>query len=505
MRRFLLGARKNLFCDVPTNEHKLPLLKNVSPMDPRESRQIGGLSFDAVYQDLEDAVYRYCFRLCGGRRAEAEDLAQDTWVQVWRSLHQFEGRGEVRGWIFRIALRQWLARRDAVERIGALHDEAGPGSDPRPATDLRLALEEALGHLPEAQRTALILVKSEGFSHREAAEILGVPQGTVQFRVFSALHRLRKLLAEGGLSLSVFALGRLDRPLREWGQVRAPAGLRERIYERLGDPPPPPGAPSPRPRDRSGARAFRWVPVLAVGSLCAGLGWWGWQGLQRYPAASGTAESRAVRSYLQAMSEVRWVTATGYSEVIGEEGTRERKERVIAWFRSPGLYRARSEQGSGKEHVLNESFRTGTEAVSLGFPGVGRPVRVVFPPETARRQMMLSNVLDPEGELPRRLTARGTRVQGSPAASGGTEYLIDPGRVGSTWRQWKLTVEPGSGRVTRLEALQHAPAARGWRLAARTVLDRFDYDTEVPEAVFRIPPPGVRPALPPGRQSRSHR
>ena len=60
----------------------------------------------------------------------------------------------------------------------------------------RLSLDAAVAQLSQAQREAFVLVKAEGLTHKEAAQVLGVPQGTVQSRVHEAILRLRTLLSE---------------------------------------------------------------------------------------------------------------------------------------------------------------------------------------------------------------------------------------------------------------------------------------------------------------------
>jgi RNA polymerase sigma-70 factor (ECF subfamily) len=164
-----------------------------------QSGETGG--FDALYAEYGDRVYRFCYRLCG-HAADAEDLAQDVFVAAFQGVDRFEGRSSVATWLYRIALYRWARVRGARLPETLPLDEAMAGAaaapDPASAGVERLTLENALVALPEGLREAFLLVKAEGFKYREAAQGLGLPQGTVQSRVHDAFVRLRSLLAEEG-------------------------------------------------------------------------------------------------------------------------------------------------------------------------------------------------------------------------------------------------------------------------------------------------------------------
>ena len=153
-------------------------------------------AFARLYREHGDRIYRFCYRLCGSV-AEAEDLTQEVFVAAWQGLERFEGRSSVTTWLYHIALNRWrsLPRRYRLELVSI--DAMGElvGADDPATTGLeRMTLEHALETLPVEQREAFLLVKAEGWKYREAAEVLGIPQGTVQFRVHEAVCRLRVLL-----------------------------------------------------------------------------------------------------------------------------------------------------------------------------------------------------------------------------------------------------------------------------------------------------------------------
>jgi RNA polymerase sigma-70 factor (ECF subfamily) len=140
-------------------------------------------------------------RLTRGDESLADDLAQETFVQAWLHLGEFRGDARLSTWLHRIALRCWLqhARRPQppLEWRDAPDDEswrAAPYRDPRPAEDLRLDIEQALRGLTEIQRLAVVHCFHLDLSHEEAAEVLGLPLGTLKSHLARAKTRLRATL-----------------------------------------------------------------------------------------------------------------------------------------------------------------------------------------------------------------------------------------------------------------------------------------------------------------------
>ena len=155
----------------------------------------------ALYAQHGDRIYRFCFRLCG-RAADAEDLAQEVFVAAYQGWGSFAGRSSVLTWLYRIALYRWHRLRpqwqpDAVSWDDA-SEAADPHGDPAHVGVQRLSLDAALALLPDDLHDAFILVKAEGLKYKEAARVLDAPQGTVQWRVSEAVHRLRALLDDSG-------------------------------------------------------------------------------------------------------------------------------------------------------------------------------------------------------------------------------------------------------------------------------------------------------------------
>lgn len=156
-------------------------------------------TFDEVYEEHFDYVYRVVVRLAG--REQAEDLAQDVFAVVHRRLGEFEGRARITTWLFQIAYRVVGAhiRRERLRR--ALLAAVGvAGDEPTPAAALRgleraaeaAGLVRALARLSWKKRAVLVLHEVEGWSCDLIAERMGVPTPTV----YTRLHHARKELAE---------------------------------------------------------------------------------------------------------------------------------------------------------------------------------------------------------------------------------------------------------------------------------------------------------------------
>jgi RNA polymerase sigma-70 factor (ECF subfamily) len=165
---------------------------------PGEDAEWTPPSWDEVVRDHADRVYRLAYRLTGNPH-DAEDLTQETFVRVFRSLASYRP-GTFEGWLHRITTNLFLdqARRKSKIRFDALGEDADqrlPGRMPSP--DAQVAdgmldddIEIALAALPPEFRAAVVLCDIEGLSYDEIADVLGVKLGTVRSRI----HRGRKML-----------------------------------------------------------------------------------------------------------------------------------------------------------------------------------------------------------------------------------------------------------------------------------------------------------------------
>jgi RNA polymerase sigma-70 factor (ECF subfamily) len=135
----------------------------------------------ALHQQQVRAFLR---RACGSR-AEAEDLAQETFLAAWSGLDRFAGQSSLRSWLcgiawhkLQMAQRGWARARRTEAALPPLET-----ADPAGAAGRRLDLERAMATLPLDQRAAVALCLAAEFSHAEAAEALRLPLGTVKSHV----------------------------------------------------------------------------------------------------------------------------------------------------------------------------------------------------------------------------------------------------------------------------------------------------------------------------------
>jgi len=156
-------------------------------------------AFDELVVRHRDRVYAVALRLTRNP-ADAEDALQDTFLNAYRALGRFGGRARVSTWLYRIAanasydvINRRHGRDQALE--DRLDDPAAPG-DSFAQSAQRQALERALAALPDEFREAVVLCDIAGLGAGEAAELLGVPAGTVKSRVFRARALLAVALRE---------------------------------------------------------------------------------------------------------------------------------------------------------------------------------------------------------------------------------------------------------------------------------------------------------------------
>lgn len=148
------------------------------------------------------ALRAFARNLCGDAAA-GDDLAQDALLKAWAHRKQFSIGTNFKGWILKIARNHFYSQRRRVWRETPL-DEALGAQIPATGTDQVQALmlndlRNALNALSDDQRQAAILVGAGGYSHRQAAGICDVPEGTMKSRVCRARARLAALLETGDL------------------------------------------------------------------------------------------------------------------------------------------------------------------------------------------------------------------------------------------------------------------------------------------------------------------
>jgi len=157
-------------------------------------------AFDDLVRDHQRMIYSLAYRMTGSE-ADAEDLAQETFIRAHRQLETFRGESTIATWLYRIGVNLCLNWRQRAQRRERLHQEwskeqstLSPDSDPQMAA----RVQDALLRLPSKQRAAIVLTVYDGLSHAEAARVLGCTEATVSWRVFAARAKLKRCLKACG-------------------------------------------------------------------------------------------------------------------------------------------------------------------------------------------------------------------------------------------------------------------------------------------------------------------
>ena len=160
-------------------------------------------AWEDVVREHSTRVYRLAYRLTGNRH-DAEDLTQEVFVRVFRSLSSYTP-GTFEGWIHRITVNLFLdtVRRKQRIRFDALAEDAHdklPGNDAGPERafehgNLDYDVQDALNQLAPDFRAAVVLCDIEGLSYEEISATLGIKLGTVRSRIHRGRAQLRELLA----------------------------------------------------------------------------------------------------------------------------------------------------------------------------------------------------------------------------------------------------------------------------------------------------------------------
>lgn len=171
-------------------------LKPVADEDAwiRRAQRSDARAFEALYRLHVDKVYGLCLRMTGNV-SEAEDCTQEAFIQAWNKMMKFRGDSAFSTWLHRIAVNTVLGRirkskreQDRVQAVNDVYTTRVATGDNGELRDLA----EAVDRLPERARHVFILHAVYGYSHDEAAAMLGIAAGTSK----AQLHRARRLLVQ---------------------------------------------------------------------------------------------------------------------------------------------------------------------------------------------------------------------------------------------------------------------------------------------------------------------
>ena len=173
------------------------------------SRAAGGdpAAFQALVERHRSMVYRVAYQFAGNHY-DAEDIAQEVFIKVYRSLDRFRQDAQLSSWLYRIVMNACIdhRRRHMPAAAAPFGEEAElrllntpeerPGPEDRAyAGELGQVLETEISRLPQGQRIVFIMRHHQGLKLTEIAEALGLAEGTVKRQLHAAVHRLRAALS----------------------------------------------------------------------------------------------------------------------------------------------------------------------------------------------------------------------------------------------------------------------------------------------------------------------
>jgi RNA polymerase sigma-70 factor (ECF subfamily) len=178
------------------------------------SRAAGGdpSAFQALVERHRSMVYRVAYQFAGNHH-DAEDIAQEVFIKVYRSLDSFRQDAQVTSWMYRIVMNACIDHRrrqrpaiaapfgeEAEQRmLNTPEDTPGP-EDRAYAGELGQVLESEIGRLPNGQRIVFVMRHHQGMKLCEIAEALGLAEGTVKRQLHAAVHRLRQALTQANVT-----------------------------------------------------------------------------------------------------------------------------------------------------------------------------------------------------------------------------------------------------------------------------------------------------------------
>jgi RNA polymerase sigma-70 factor (ECF subfamily) len=192
----------------PAGMAREPSAPLVSPDADLIARAAAGdhAAFHALVEKHRAMVYRVAYQFAGNHH-DAEDIAQDVFIKVYRSLDRFRHDAQLTSWMYRIVMNACIdyRRRHAPAGAAPFGEEAeqrmlntpeeAPGPEERAyAGELGEALEAEIQRLPPGQKMVFIMRHHQGLKLGEIAEALGLAEGTVKRQLHAAVHRLRQAL-----------------------------------------------------------------------------------------------------------------------------------------------------------------------------------------------------------------------------------------------------------------------------------------------------------------------
>lgn len=170
-------------------------------LDERELVNLAKRGDEAAFHEIVERYGSTLYRLAvslAGNSEDAEDALQETFAGAFKAIRKFEGRSSLKTWLTRILVNQVSCGHRTRGRFKAvrLDDSPTPSVEGDEAAGRRMDVLAALESLPPEHREVIALREMQGMSYEEIARLLGVPQGTVESRLFRARRALRDRLKD---------------------------------------------------------------------------------------------------------------------------------------------------------------------------------------------------------------------------------------------------------------------------------------------------------------------
>jgi RNA polymerase sigma-70 factor (ECF subfamily) len=209
------------------------------PLGPdviKRAQQGDSDAFSTLFHAHKSRIYSLCLRMTNNA-AEAEDLAQDAFLQMFRKIASFRGDSALSTWLYRIAVNTVLMhfRKKSLVQVSLdepytskndnakqVRREYGIKDDRLSGSVSRIALTRAISELPEGYRTIFLLHEVEGYEHQEIADLLGCSVGNSKSQLHKAKLRMRDFLANPPATRTSWSERRTAR--REKSQSAPPVG-----------------------------------------------------------------------------------------------------------------------------------------------------------------------------------------------------------------------------------------------------------------------------------------
>ena len=172
-------------------------------------------SFDAIVRRHQERIYRFLVHMVRDSD-EAADLAQETFVKAYKSLHRFRGHSSLYTWLYRIAMNSYLnyLRKNKLRNLLHLDSKAATYIENHPVHHFDpeeeqvmkqqiAVIESAIRDLPPRQRSIFIMRHYDDLSHGEIPEVVGTSEGAVRAGYFHAVRKLRAVLVESAAAESL--------------------------------------------------------------------------------------------------------------------------------------------------------------------------------------------------------------------------------------------------------------------------------------------------------------